>query len=244
MVKAIPLKVRATVNASKLNYDQVIEEAISKFKKELVTGLRLGILSSSVHEALSSKAIEILNNMQAEYWGGASGDILKEDPTQFGLPEQHAKIRTEIYKNLQLASSSIAADGTIEFTPISDAFMGIGGDSGGEAGGIPWMAYFLSGALDVDLVWISTDTYAKLKGSSPGSLGRFGVGHMWHVDTAEGRGRFSNWCASVGLNYDQLKHPQSGKAGQDWFRELIPSSGIVDLIHQFAVDYANSKMNL
>ena len=243
MVKvSIPIKTRVSVKEQ--NLDKIIEDAVSKFKKELVNGIKLGLLSSSVHEALSSKAIAILNNMQAAYWGGASSMIKQEDPTQFGLPTQQSKMRAEIYKNLQIAASSILDDGTIEFTPISDEFMGIGGDAGGSEG-IPWMAYFLSGALDTDLVWISTDTFSKLMGDSgegSGSLGRFGVGHMWHVNVTQGKKSFSNWLKSVGLKYDQLRHPQSGKGGQDWFADLIPDSGIVDLIHQFALKYANSKM--
>lgn len=247
MVKQIKTK-KGTIKAkivpqSNTNIDNILQDYIKKFKSEYINGIRLALANPSIGELLVVQCIDILNRMQDRYWGGASS-IVEEDPTQLGLPEQHQKARIEILKNLQEASNTVTEDGEFSLTIMTDSFMGTGMDSKGTDG-IPWLHYFLEGALDSNLVWINTEVYSKLNtDEGQVQLGRFGVGHMWHIVNIEG---FNSRLKAAGLdestyNYSSLKHPQSGQKGQPWFSDVVRQSGIVERVRDFAIDFANNRM--
>lgn len=223
--------------------DTILESYIQKLKLEYINGIKLALQNPSIGELLVVQCIDILNRMQNRYWGGASDIILSEDPTQFGLPEQHQKIRSEILKNLQIAASSVSPEGDIDLVILSNEFIGTGSSSSTE--GLPWLHYFLEGSLDTNLVWINPDIYSKLNPDSGGvNLGRFGVGHMWHISNIEG---FNSILKSSGVdtniyNYDSLKHPQSGQPGQQWFSNVVRKSTIVERVRDFALNYASNRV--
>lgn len=215
-----------------------ILEVLDKYKKQFIIGLKIGLTASPAPALLIKACIEILNEMQSNYWGGASSTILAEDPTQFGLPEQKEKVMREILLNLDEAAASITLEGTMRFQLFSDDFYKEGGD---PETAIPWMQYFVEDkGLDDGLVWISQEVRAKLlPNRGAAELGRFGVGHMWHLKEMS-PAQFNGWLteAKTGKTYDELKHPQSGKGKQDWFADVLRTSGFSESLMQYATEYA------
>ena len=245
MVKALAIDIPIKVSASSQNLDDAVDKQVSDLLKNLekrfYNGISLALIDHEVGTVLSEACKGVLLDMQAEYFDNATKEEIKKDPTQFGLQSQLSKIDQEVRKNLQEASSRVR-DGEFELTLLSDEFIGKGGGGNSESG-IPWLYFFLEGGiLDSDLLWISVDVYNSLmqaSGKSTASnLGRFGMGHMWHVPK-ESAPSINAWLikAGISLTYNDLIHPQSGKAGSDWFGDVIANSGIVEVITNKALKY-------
>lgn len=223
-----------------------VEKSLENYKKALLTEyykeLSRRLLSPISAEPYIQEILKVLQEMQQEYWGGADQTILKEDRTQFGLKEHEMLVRLEVIKNFQNAAKTIQTGSeNVNIVLLSNEFMGIGANSGSN--GIPWLAYFLSGSLDVDLIWINPDIYEALKNEpAPGALGRFGSGYMWHL-SPDNAPWFNAKLKSAGISetYDSLKHPQSGKPGRDWFSGIWESVSFEQLIRQPALQAAQER---
>jgi hypothetical protein len=225
-----------------------IEEQIRQYKKKVEYRYGVGVLralvSSLVAEALLMEVNSILETMQSEYFSGG-GSVTQEDLTQFAAVKEMEQdaIKAEIQKNLvQAAASYNLATGDFEFELFSNDFIGRGkeDDKTGSAP-IQWLVYFIDGNLEDDLIWVNQDTYKAIFGSkgSSASLGRFGTGILLKVHDKEAmNGKLSR----VGESVDSLKHPQSGKPGQDWFNtyEVMKRAKVMDIIHQSALRYAET----
>lgn len=231
----VPIKIEKTSDI-----DKEIDSVVLSIKKKFNLGIAAALLDPSTADPLVEACIDVLKQMQSYYFGGASSKEIDKDPTQFGVDEQFTKIAAEVRKNMVESASTVGSNGEFELKVLSEEFMGIGG-SGDNSQGIPWLSFFLSGALDENLLWISSEVYAKLMevnsgASSYSSLGRFGKGHMWHVKETSYPG-INAWLEEAGLRYrcSDLLHPQSGKAGEPWFDGVVSKSGVAKIIMQKAL---------
>lgn len=241
------IKISSKVNkSSQVNLNKVIKEKLKNYEKDLKKAFfnELAILlkSPETAEPYIAETLKILNEMQAYYWG--AGLAAQEDPTRLGLPEHQAAVRQEIYLNFQKAQIN-AESGEIKITLLSDAFMGIGSDDGKRRGpGIPWLGYFVTGSLQTDLFWINKEVYAILKPEDAGrSLGRFGVGELWHF-TTEGQQILKARLNNSKYTLQELKHPQSGKQGKNWFEDVWNKISLINLLQDKALNRAQQKVKL
>jgi hypothetical protein len=204
----------------------------ARLEENYYTELRSKMTSDpNVHAVFYAPILQVYLEMQQAYFG--KGAAASEDPTKFLEGTQVEAIKAEVTNNLKHAASKLnkdtASNLTIEL--LRGEFTGeISPPSKDEKELSPvrWTVFFLHGAFYSDLLWINSSNYKLLKGYTPGHLGRFGVGHLWHVPNE----RYGDTVASfkkrlkdadVPESYDQLKHPQSGQKGNPaWFEGVWP----------------------
>lgn len=239
MVSDVKLKFQVDTKeakqALKNGIDSLLKEVQKDFLSKYYSSLKLKLLSNSVHSYFFSKTLQAVAAMQSEYFG--DGMIAQDDPTAFLHGEYVRAIEQEIIQNFTLAASTVSPNSELDLILLSDEFLGFGkeGDMRGTAP-IQWMVYFLVGALETDLYWVDADTYELFTGESPqGQLGRFGIGHLWHIQSDDAKVRLNAKLSTVGKNLEQLKHPQSGKAGKNWFADILTEAEINNLIIQPAI---------
>ena len=89
----------------------------------------------------------------------------------------------------------------------------------GDARTLPWIAFFLSGTIEDQLLWISDDTAVDLEvatGKTFNHLGRFRKGFL--VRRTKG---WDGMLKAAGIkNPASLIHPISGQSGRNWFAGL------------------------
>jgi len=255
MVSGIKVKLKANATKAEAAIGGQINTLIKDIEKTLKTTyiaeLKKQLLTSSVQNYFISKTLQVFAEIQAEYF--SSSVVASQDPTSFLQGGYISSIETEIRNNFALAATSVSPDSELELVLLSDGFCGFGkeGDVTGTAP-IQWLVYFLVGSFGNDLYWISLDAYEAIKGRSPGQLGRFGDGHLWTITSGEEKLSINSRLKSAGYSYslEQLKHPQSGKAGKNWFAGVLSEEEIQSMVIQPAVEnavkyvqarYANSK---
>ena len=229
------MKGKVSINISNINDLQTLDAILKKYEQEffnvLEKEIRAGFISQidKIIQPVVEETNRILEEIQANYWG--SGEILQEDPTAVARGEHLAAVSAEIKANfLQSIESFNIHGGPLKLTHLSNEFVGTGSSDTKSNKSIVWLHYFLEGnQLEDNLVWINIDTYDKLQeiGSAytegHGSfdrLGRFGVGYMACIRNIEGFNALLK-RAKVGKTFEELKHPQSGKEGRDWFNGIL-----------------------
>lgn len=234
MVKGAKFKFQVnTADAQKKlkeGIDNLLKEVQKDFISKYYTEVKVRLLNRSVHNYFFSKTLQVVADMQSEYFG--DGMIAQEDPTAFLHPEYVKALEKEISENFTMAAANISPNSELNIDLLSDEFLGFGkeGDVTGTTP-IQWMVYFLVGALDTDLYWVDADTYEAFTGEAPsGQLGRFGVGHLWHIQSEESKNRLNAKLKTIGKNLEQLKHPQSGKAGKNWFADILTEAELNSLV--------------
>jgi hypothetical protein len=236
VVKNIKIPVKTTLGSSKNPFTQ-IEKFIARIEKEakkiFQIELTKKLLDGGVHSQYASEVMSILLEMQSDYFSGAVG---QEDPTRPFTSENAAAVIAEVSNNFRKAAASISENiDNLSIVLLSDDFLGIGkeGDKKGTAP-IQWLAYFISGSLDTDIYWINQETYGLITGETK-SLGRFGVGHLWHI-VGDNKESLSKRLGKLGISLDSLKHPQSGKAGKDWFSKVWETLDFYEIVYAPALE--------
>jgi hypothetical protein len=237
----VKMKISSTDNVNLKTVQKRIKSFKQEFKKEVVVEIKKRLLNPATAEPYITQIISVLSEMQGEYWGGG-GLASQEDPTQITAARYAEAVRGEVLKNFASAAKSVDGQaGTVSLVLLSNDFLGIGSE-GDRKGNRPiqWLSYFLSGNLDNDLYWVNQEHYEIFKGRSSGDLGRFGVGHMWHVGPEEAR-KLNAQLKAAGKSYslEALRHPQSGKAGKDWFGNVWSA---VDFYQQVQTPAVNAAL--
>lgn len=205
------------------------EEAV---KKEYFLQLSRRLLDPAIAEIAVREIVAVLAVMQAEY---LSGPIGAEDPAKLAGSAQVAAVRQEVYSNFAKAAKSLSPENfTFSLTLLSDEFMGYGSSNEATGPGIPWLYYFLEGSsFDSNLLWINRETYEIIKGVEAGDLGRFGDGYLWTCDEAEMQLITAKLkAAGSSKTAESLRHPQSGKAGYNWFGDVVKAIDFHELVQK------------
>lgn len=236
----VKVKISAKNNIDLKSIRKKFKSFKTEFQKEVVIEIKKRLLNPSTAEPYIAEAISILSEMQGEYWGG--GSAAEEDPTMLTASRYSEAIRTEVLKNFAKAAKTVdGASGTVNLVLLSNDFLGIGSE-GDKKGNRPiqWLSYFLSGNLDNDLYWIDQEHFEIFKGYTAGDLGRFGVGYMWHI-TSQEVPSLNAKLKAAGKSYtvDKLRHPQSGKAGKDWFARVW---SVVDFYQHIQLPAVNAAL--
>lgn len=222
-----------TVGAKKAlesGINALLKEVQKDFLTKYYSSVKMRLLDKSIQGYFFSKTVQVLAEMQSEYFG--DGLVAQQDPTAFLQPHYIKAVEKEIAENFAMAASQVSSKSDLEIVLLTDDFLGFGkeGDIKGTTP-IQWLVYFLIGALDTDLYWVDAETYFLFTGESPqGQLGRFGVGHLWHINSEESKKRLDALLRGSGKSLEQIKHPQSGKAGKNWFADVITPAEIQSLI--------------
>lgn len=248
----IPLNLKLGVDtkAQSSQIKQSIESTLERVKKEVLDryylNIKIKLLSAEVQGYFIEKTIGVLEDMQADYWG--SGAAAEEDPTNVGRGEYKQAVAAEIRRNFAIAASKVSPMSELDLVLLSDEFIGIGseGDIKGTSP-IQWLVYFLVGALETDLIWVNQETYAIFKGGkSASSLGRFGVGELWQMDARERAIRDAQLKKAGKPGIDTYIHPQSGRAGKNWFDGVLTAPEVkllvVDPALQEAIAHVQSRI--
>lgn len=200
------------------------------------------IQSSEFTSAITAEVSKIVHSMQKEYWGGSGEIVLQEDPTQLIHKEHLDAIQGEVLRN----TKSIVIDpktGLGSFEAISQGFISGSSTDEGSSTNIPWLRYFLYGHFEGDLIWVNQEVYEIFKGESAGDLGRFGVGYLWNLLPSERKILSAKLQLSgSNINLSDLKHGQSGKAGRDWFADILSKINFSMLVTVPAEESTNKKV--
>lgn len=163
--------------------------------------------------------LEILREMQGEYYAGSS--VGAKDPADF---EEGAAVTLEVVRNLNKTLVVIPTkEGlTWQATVVSEEFVGFGDNSivgkptdRGKPGTLPWIAFFLAGSIEENLLWMSDDILEKIGWTHVNHMGRFGKGFLMR-----GTKKRIAMLKARGVSKEEVLHPISGKAGRDWFNGL------------------------
>jgi len=236
----VKIKIKAKDGSSLEKLKQKLKRIKPEFNKAYAIELKKQLLNPSSAEPYIAMALAILSEIQSEYWGG-SGLASQEDPTKVTASLYGEALRSEILKNFATAAKTIDdAAFTINIVLISNQFLGIGmeGDDKGTKP-IQWLSHFLLGNLESDLYWVNAEHYEIFKGQPGSNLGRFGVGHLWKI-TGEESAVLNAKLKRAGKSYtvEALKHPQSGKAGRDWFSKVWDAVDFYSLVQAPALNAA------
>jgi len=217
----------------KISRSRGLQSTEKKIAKELEKSLKPRILKAASRvmrnnilqdpQVFVDKAIEILNTMQSIYYGG--GGIGDEDPADF---DNIGLMEVEVLNNLN-KTLKVEVVGDVlrwEAVVVSEEFVGFGGNSivgrpadRGDPNTLPWIAFFLAGSIEEELLWISDDTAIKIEvatGKAFSHLGRFRKGFL--IRRTKG---IDGMLKAAGIrNPASLIHPISGKPGRSYFANL------------------------
>ncbi len=230
------------------NTQNLIKRYEMEFKRLFAQEVKNILKSGVIAEPIINKTINILEQMQAQYWGGSS-NIADEDPTALAREEQIQAVSAEILKNVALAAKSFNPESmSINIVHLSDEFLGVKGYSKKSQKRIVWLHFFLFGSLDDNLMWVNNETYEALfkKGKSSGGLGRFGAGFLLHI-TNNNKPVFINKLIGAGLlkegeSLDKFIHPQSGKKGHNYFKGILKTIDFNSIVIRPALEAARIKL--
>lgn len=207
------IKLRATnINVSEVDkLQEKIRSEIEKAEPKILQKLAIKVEQSMKANPVVFTDVgkSILQEMQGEYYAGSS--VGSEDPADFSDVELIVQeITNNIEKTLKVVPTSEGIKWSALF--VSDEFVGFGDNSivgrptdPGKPGTLPWISFFLGGAIEDNLFWVDRDTKEKL-GISTNHLGRFGAGFLIHAREGFKQGVLAG-----------KKHPISGKPGRPWF---------------------------
>lgn len=175
-------------------------------KKRLLVEIKKNLLSSGFMNSVITRSKQIVNQLQAGYFGGNA----KDDKTAIGIYD--SAIEAEIRKNIANFAANLTNAGVQSFDILSDEFIGVGkeGDKQGTTP-IQWLIYFIDEGFEgKKLLWFNRELADKFDSNSK-NLGRFGNGILIEVDD------------ETALKYSSNLHPQSGKPaiGTKVFTDLI-----------------------
>jgi hypothetical protein len=252
---------KVTVNISNINELQQLETSLKRYEEEffkvLDEEIKARLISGEVALPVIEETKKILEEMQADYWSSNNSDVIVEDPTALARSEHLTAVTNEILKNFREAASQFSSrGGSLRLIHLSDEFVGTGNEDKKSDQPIIWLHYFLNGnQLEDNLVWINQETYDKLQRVSSGSytaghessaegLGRFGVGYMACIRNIDGFNKLLK-TAKISKTFEELKHPQSGKAGRAWFEGILSRTlNIQETIIQPALDQTKLRVKL
>lgn len=227
MVKpAISIKTssKGSIDSIRKLRDSIIELK-REFSKVYYQQVAERLRSAEVQNFYVNRVLFVLNELQSEFWGGASSIILEQDKTQLTAELWETHVRAEVSKNFNQIASSIAGGETTElfFFVLSDEFIGLDKDDNSSEP-IAWLKHFFIGHLEGNLIWVNPKIYEAIKHKPAGKLGRFGIGHLWHLAEGEEE-KIDSALEAAGISerVSDLRHPQSNKPARSDLIEHLRS---------------------